>query len=139
MDNIKSVNALGIMSGASMDGAEFSLIKTDGIDVYKVYKSQKFLYPEELKKLICVACNDLSEQNIKATDVAFSDFIIKSFDEFTSCVGEKIDIIGFEGHTICFEPEKHCIAQIGDAQKLADYSKIKTVYHFHHNDIAMGG
>ena len=52
MDSIKSLNALGIMSGSSLDGAEFSLIKTDGIDVYEVIKSQKFLYPVELKEEI---------------------------------------------------------------------------------------
>ena len=139
MDNIKWLNALGIMSGASLDGAEFSLVKTDGIDVYAVYKSQKFLYPEELKQSIINAANNLNEENSKNADEQFTDFIIKSFDDFISICDEKIDIIGFEGHTICFEPDKHCIVQIGNAQQLANHSKIKTVYHFHHNDIALGG
>ena len=84
MDNIKWLNALGIMSGASLDGAEFSLVKTDGIDVYAVYKSQKFLYPEELKQSIINAANNLNEENSKNADEQFTDFIIKSFDDFIS-------------------------------------------------------
>ena len=123
MDNIKWVNALGIMSGASMDGAEFSLIKTDGIDVYEVYKNQKFLYPEDLKKLIRKASANLSEENIVEADEIFTSFILKAFDEFMTDVDEKIDIIGFEGHTIRFEPENHCIVQIGDAQTISNHFK----------------
>ena len=139
MDNIRRIKALGIMSGASMDGAEFSLIDTDGIDVYEIYKSQKFLYPEELKRIVRNAIENLTEESISAADCEFTDFIIKAFEEFSGSCDEKIDIIGFEGHTILFNPENHCIAQIGDAQKLSNCSKIKTVYHFHHNDIALGG
>ncbi len=139
MESIKSLTALGIMSGSSLDGAEFALIKTDGVDVYDVIKSQKFLYSEDLQFEIIKSIKNNNEKNFASADEMFTDFIIQSYTEFMADNDYHIDIIGFEGHTIAFSPENHCIEQIGNAQKIADFARKKVVYHFHNNDLALGG
>ena len=42
MDAIKTVNALGLMSGASLLGVDIAVISTDGVDVYDISQSETF-------------------------------------------------------------------------------------------------
>ena len=35
MDVIKTMRAVGLMSGTSLDGVDIAVIKTDGVDVYE--------------------------------------------------------------------------------------------------------
>lgn len=142
MDTIKTLNALGIMSGISLDGAEFSLIKTDGIDVYKLIKSQKFLYSEDFRRQIRSLQgidNYAQSEDFSQINEIFTNFIIDAFKEFVDDIDEKIDIIGFEGHTISFCPEERKIVQLGNVQKIADETNISTVSGFSQSDILLGG
>lgn len=141
MDNLKSIVSLGIMCGASMDGAKFSLIRTDGIDIFKVYKSQKFLYPEDLKIKIrtLIADKKISDERLEDINSEFTKFIADSFFEFSEDVNENIEVIGFEGNTIYFDAKNKLILQTGNPQALADTLKIKIVAEFRQNDLSLGG
>ena len=56
MSNFKIYNVLGIMSGTSMDGVDFSLIKTDGMNYTEVLYEKNFEFSKnyryKLRKLI---------------------------------------------------------------------------------------
>ena len=56
MSNLKIYNVIGIMSGTSMDGVDFSLIRTDGQNYTKILFEKNYEYSEnyknKLKKLI---------------------------------------------------------------------------------------
>jgi len=141
MDNLKSIVSLGIMCGSSLDGVKFSLIRTDGIDVFKVYKSRKFLYPEDLKVKIrsLIADRKPSDERLEGINSEFTKFIADSFSEFKEDFDENIDVIGFEGNTIYFDAENKLILQTGNPQALADATKTKTVAEFRQSDLNLGG
>ena len=141
MDNLKSVVSLGIMCGSSLDGAKFSLIRTDGVDIFKVYKSCKFLYPEELKVQIreLVSAHNPEDERLAGVNEEFTKFIAASFSEFKEDIDENIDIIGFEGNTVSFDIENQNIMQIGDPQAIANATKVRTVAKFRTNDMKLGG
>ena len=45
----KEYYSIGIMSGTSMDGFDFSLIKSDGVSKVKVLKNQYFKLEKKLR------------------------------------------------------------------------------------------
>ena len=52
MKKKKEYCSLGIMSGTSLDGLDFSLIKTDGISNIKIILNQYYKFNEEFKNEI---------------------------------------------------------------------------------------
>ena len=56
----KEYYSIGIMSGTSMDGFDFSLIKSDGVSKIKVLKNQYFTLDKELRGNIRILINKLN-------------------------------------------------------------------------------
>ena len=63
-----------------------------------------------------------NELTIKHAEI--SNKIIKNY-------GEKIDFVGFHGHTIIHKPDKGYSIQMGDGQLLSQTLKKKVIIYYH--------
>ncbi len=144
MDVIKTMRAVGLMSGTSLDGVDIAVIKTDGVDVYEFGRAYTVPYEDELRESIRSVLGmkpDSPEHvsRIKLVENSLTAFHAMVVNEFLEGESEPVDVIGFHGHTIHHEPENHYTCQIGDGQMLADLTGIKVVSQFRTADVRAGG
>ena len=127
----KEYYSIGIMSGTSMDGFDFSLIKSDGLSKIKVLKNQYFRLEKKLKDNLRVLINKLNndfDETIKSefflsTQKEFSELIIiytKRFIKNNPINFELVDVIGIHGVTLIHSPKNDVSIQIGDAQYISN-------------------
>jgi len=136
--------SLGLMSGTSGDGVDASLIKTNGIDEYKVLTDKYFEYDsniyrdihtlkEKINKISHLEEFDNELNDLERKITIFHAEIIKDF---------KIDdetIVGFHGQTIYHNFKEKISKQLGNGKLLGQLTKKKIVYDFRNNDILNGG
>lgn len=144
MTTIKTFNALGLMSGSSIDGVDAALISTDGVDVYNFGPFLHTAYDEPLRdkiRSIIGKKEDTDEINaqIKEVEQELTRFHAQVVENFIANYDVKVDVVGFEGHTIYHDPNNHYTRQIGDGALLAELTGIKIVNKFHKADILAGG
>jgi len=132
--------SLGIMTGTSLDGVDLSIIKSDGCNNLIFLGGKTFNFNSYLKKSITsVLGSNKRDSVIDVIECKYTDFIIRKIVQFLKKRKEKIDIIGFHGQTITHSPKLNFSWQLGDAKKIYNFFKIKTVYDFRSNDIINGG
>lgn len=134
---IKEYKALGIISGTALDGVDLAIIKTDGFDIFNFGRSITIPYPHEIKEKIRSILEKPEAPEIAEIEQEMTWFVIKCAKEFV--LDEKIDVIGFHGHTIYHNPQEKITKQIGDGKLLAKEMKVTVVNKFRNNDILMGG
>lgn len=144
MDIIRTLNALGMSSGTSLDGVDAALIKTDGVDVYECLRSFSVPYEDSLREKIRSVLgkkpdNPELAQLIAEVDEELTRFHAEIACDFISAAEERIDVIGFEGHNICHDPKNHYTFQLGNGALLAKLTQTKVVSHFQNADILSGG
>ena len=140
----KNWTSLGLMSGTSGDGVDASLIKTNGLDEYKVLTDKYFEYDSNIYRDI----HTLKEKIHKISHL--EDFYSELNDlerKLTIFHAEiikdlKIDdetIVGFHGQTIYHNFKEKISRQLGNGKLLGQLTKKKIVYDFRRNDILNGG
>ena len=142
---IKSINALGIYGGASLNSVELALLNTDGVDLQNVIKTGVVTYPDSLAQDIRTVINrrqldykelenSIEVQNLKNKISQFYAEIIPPF------VAENaVDVIGVDSLTIGCDAQNHCSYQIENGRQICDLLGYKTVTHFHKADLLSGG
>ena len=129
------------MSGTSLDGLDVSIIYTNGIDIYKFHKNYYFKYPNtiilELQKL--VHSKNPQSNLIKLKKI--SDLITVFFAEQIKTLPELklIDLIGFHGQTIFYNPSKKQSLQLGSPQLMSNILNKNIIFNFRKNDLKNGG
>ena len=141
---IKPLNILGLMSGASLDDMRLALVSTDGIDIYNVFSTRQILFPDEMReKIRAVYGKKITDEKYRAqiedVEAELTDFIIRLIEETVVEFDARIDLIGLEGPSICFEPQNQFTYQLGKGREVATQTSIRTVTHFHNADILNGG
>ena len=135
-----TINALGLMSGTSLDGVDIALIKTDGEKniILKNFKT----YPYK-KSLINKIQNFIdTREGIKNTNYLLTKFhadSILSFINNNNINYYDIDVIGFHGQTIYHNPNESWTWQLGEGQDLSTLVNIPVVSNFRYRDICLGG
>ncbi len=135
---------IGLMSGTSVDAIDavlmdFSKSNTDIIATY----SQP-LDPVLRKSINEVIENNSWPQDVVEIDNAFakaSVVAIKKLLELASVKQSDILAIGSHGQTVWHQPHgiSPCSIQIGNPQRIANETGIKTIGHFRNADIEAGG
>lgn len=144
MEIIRPLYALGMSSGTALDGVDVALLKTDGVDVYDFGMSKSVPYDDNLRDKIRSVLGKRpntpeNEASIREVEKELTDFHAEIANEIIAAAEEKIDVIGFEGHNICLEPQNRFCCQIGDGKRLAELTHTKVVHHFQNADLLAGG
>jgi anhydro-N-acetylmuramic acid kinase len=141
----KLLQAVGVISGTSMDGIDVALIATDGKDAVSARAGATYPYPEDLRKELQAVIADPERaknaplEDIEAAVTAAHGDAIARFLADNRIAMEKIDVIGLHGQTIIHLPEKRFTRQLGSGPGIAKRFGVTTVYHFRHADVAAGG
>ena len=113
----KEFYALGIMSGTSIDGLDFSLIKSDGKDKIQILINHYFKFSPKIKLKIndFIKKNQLSynfsknSSSYERINREFSLYLLKKIKIFFSLNNfdmDDVDVIGIHGNTILHRPSK---------------------------------
>ena len=140
----KNWTSLGLMSGTSGDGVDASIIKTNGIDEYKVLKDKYFEYgndiyrdihslKEKIHKISHLEDFESELNDLERKITIFHAEIIKELE-----INDEV-IVGFHGQTIYHNFKEKISRQLGNGKLLGQLTKKKIVYDFRSNDILNGG
>lgn len=148
--NQKHLNAIGLMSGTSLDGIDVALLRSDGEndlergpflsisydDAFRGRLKQALVEakaikaredrPDSLAKLE----RELTERHADAINQFLKQYHLRMSD---------IDLIGFHGQTVLHKPAEAMTVQLGDGELLSQLTGVPVVYDVRANDMANGG
>ena len=136
----KIYTALGLMSGTSLDGVDFSIIQTDGKEYLSLSDNNYIEFSNTLRQKIRGIKSKITSTN-ECKEIIKSDEYKDLSNEITMFHqegirqivgyggGRPIDVIAFHGITLWHKPSDKYTHQIGDAQLLkksiAKYKNLK--------------
>ena len=144
------VQAIGLMSGTSLDGVDVALIETDGERIAGFGPTGYRPYSDGEQALLRQAL----QEGAAMTDRAARPGVLAEADAFVTRVhaeiveaflrAEHIDksgvaIVGFHGQTVLHKPAARLTVQIGDGAALARRLALPVAYDFRAADVAAGG
>jgi anhydro-N-acetylmuramic acid kinase len=133
-------NALGLMSGTSLDGIDVAVIKTDGFSVISFGPFESRSYSSEFRvRLRAELGNKILPQALEEDLTWLHANLVKSLFATSGLSSSEIDVIGFHGHTIHHEPKSRFTLQIGDGALLSELLGCTVVNNFRSADVAAGG
>ena len=147
----KEYCSLGIMSGTSLDGFDFSLIKTDGKFNIKTLVDKYYEFNSNIKKSIRKLIKKIDNfdiQLIKDSDelaylnLKYSELVVKLIKDFrlkNKSQMKNLDVIGIHGNTITHQPDKGISIQLGIPNFLSKSLNTVIVAEFRNNDIKLEG
>jgi anhydro-N-acetylmuramic acid kinase len=144
------VNAIGLMSGTSMDGIDVAWMVTDGEHVTEVHGFDSVAYTPAQREALAEAMKlsagltgrtarpgklahierDLTRWHADAVDFFRQKHALTDSDD---------SVIGFHGQTVLHRPEVGLTIQLGDGQLLANLTGCRVVADMRSHDMAHGG
>jgi anhydro-N-acetylmuramic acid kinase len=146
----KSMRAVGLMSGTSMDGIDVALIETDGEHEVQRGPANSYPYSPQFRAQLRTAPEQAATLtrredrpgNLRLVEQYLTDLHAEAVAQFLQdhrIAAESVDVIGFHGHTVVHAPERQLTVQIGDGPMLARNLGIDVVYDMRAADVAAGG
>jgi len=141
------MQAIGLMSGTSLDGVDIAAVSTDGERITALGPRGYRPYGENERALLRQA---LAEATALDDRAARPGALARAEELVTAAHGEAVarflaehdirpDIIGFHGQTVLHRPERRLTVQIGAGETLARLTGIPVAYDFRAADVAAGG
>ncbi len=134
------MQAIGLMSGTSLDGVDAAVVETDGEQVFGRGPLLTLAYDPvlraDLRRLLDVA------PSLPPNDPFLVDCtrrLTERHAEAVVALGVTAEIVGFHGQTILHDPARRRTWQIGDARMLANATGLPVAYDFRSADVAAGG
>ncbi|MFO1033986.1 MAG: anhydro-N-acetylmuramic acid kinase [Hyphomicrobiales bacterium] len=146
----KSLTALGLMSGTSLDGIDVALLHTDGEAAVQRGPAATFPYDEGQQAMLRQAIADaagMTERGqrhgalaeVEANLTLWHAKAVQAFLANKGLTPSNIDVIGFHGQTVLHRPEARLTVQLGDGAALARATGIAVVADMRAADVAAGG
>ncbi len=129
------------MSGTSLDGVDIVYVKFEYLDKWEftILKAETIPYSKEWLKSLSEAFH-YNQSDLDSLDNKYADYLANIINKFIKNNNiATVDFIASHGHTIHHKPEENYTLQIGDGNIIATKTKIKTVYDFRTQDVALGG
>lgn len=153
-----AVYTLGIMTGNSLDATDVVLTSFEEDNISDIAAYSK-AYPKSLTQKMLALRQKINAVNADMSKLEQDEEVISAINEYTMEVAqtvneflqqtdfpkEKIAAIGFHGQTCDHFPPSIAqgkapyTIQVGNAQMLADLTKIPVIYDFRSDDIMNGG
>lgn len=138
------MQALGLISGTSMDGVDIALLETYGITVQKFGPSMTVSYSDQLRQhlqqLVAHHQHEMQDHLLLEKQVTeFHAAVVEQFMNQYHLATENIDVIGFHGQTIIHRPDEYITWQLGNGGLLANSTGIDVVCDFRRSDMSRGG
>ena len=134
--------AIGLMSGTSLDGVDAALIATDGERATAYEAAVTLPYSPAFRARLRRLLGRVPGPDDAATVAELTDRHAEAVETLLRRCGRTagdIDVIGFHGQTVLHRPEAGETVQIGDGSRLARICKIPVVEDFRAADVAAGG
>ncbi len=163
----KVFQALGLMSGTSLDGIDVALITTDGESHVVRGPAMTLPYTLEIRELLLAAIEDSKDikdrrdrpAHLPHAERELTELHAAAVSHFLRKQGitrDQIDVIGFHGQTVLHRsaaaellvkpngaphlaPKLGITVQLGLGEMLADLTRIPVVYELRAADVAAGG
>jgi anhydro-N-acetylmuramic acid kinase len=136
----KTLTAIGLMSGTSLDGIDAAIIHTDGFTVKNIDITHSYQYTSEFRARMRGLLNGQGDEKAIENELTLLHAdAVKALLNQSNLSPKDIDVIGFHGQTIKHAPELGITKQIGDGKLLAKLTGIKVVNDFRTNDVKNGG
>ena len=143
----KVFNALGLMTGTSIDGIDLSLIKSNGIAEFTSILNNFYEFDNNLRgKIIDLRdqLNSIEDLKKYSSDLSKLDreitlFYARLINDFFKNQTHDIDFVGLHGQTMFHDAEKKISLQLGDGKLLSQLTKKIIINNFRQNDIDNGG
>ena len=144
------LNAIGMMSGTSMDGIDVGLLRTDGENIVRRGPFSEFPYDAKFRALLAQTIGDAKSMTDRSarpgclveSESQLTQLHYEAIDSFLQTHGlsaSEIDVIGFHGQTVLHRPEIGLTVQIGDGARLAKLTGIDVVGDLRVADMEAGG
>jgi anhydro-N-acetylmuramic acid kinase len=146
----KTMRAIGLMSGTSMDGIDLALLETDGENAVQRGPSHTLAYDGHFRSELTQAIHearDLADRDARpgilaAVERELTERHADAIKDFLTRQGLQpadIDVVGFHGQTVLHLPDRRLTVQLGDGALLAKLTGIDVVYDLRAADCAAGG
>jgi anhydro-N-acetylmuramic acid kinase len=146
---MKTMLAIGLMSGTSLDGVDAALIETDGEGHVRPIAFFGDDYTAEERSAIRAAVNRALELEQPDDDptIALAERMLtaRHADAVDRLLGQagiaagEVGVVGFHGQTIAHRPDRGWTWQIGDGTGLAERIGITVIDQLRIADVAAGG
>jgi len=141
MKSKHNYEAIGVMSGTSMDGLDIAhcrFTKKRNWE-FEILSAVTLPYPAKWRKKLSTA-HTLSGAGLLALDVEFGNFIGENCARFIAKEKIKtIDLIASHGHTVFHQPGRQFTFQLGNGNAIYARAGIPVVYDFRSLDVALLG
>lgn len=138
----KTIQAIGLMSGTSLDGLDVcccTFTNESSKWTFKIDCAKGYSYPDDLKYKLGTGAQQMDALSFITFHSQYGKYLGERVNDFMTEFGVTPDIIASHGHTIFHEPQKRIMFQIGDGAAIAAETKIPTVSDFRRLDIMLGG
>jgi len=143
-------NAIGLMSGTSLDGVDVAWLRTDGEEIESFgptgYRPYSAAERNVLRAALDAAPRIVRREEGPAEVGAAEELItrahaeaVESFLATNRIDRRTVDVVGFHGQTVLHRPHDRLTVQIGDGAALAKELGLPVVYDFRAADVAAGG
>ena len=135
------IEAIGVMSGTSLDGVDIVYCHfwyTDCHWVYDFADCEVYPYPPEMLERLKHS-HELNGHDLAQLDVDYGRFLGGLVKEFVEKYHSKPLFVASHGYTVFHEPQKGLTLQIGSGAHIAAVSGLDTICDFRTTDVALGG
>lgn len=136
------VQAIGLMSGTSLDGLDIcfaSFEKKNGSWAFRILNTETIPYPSEWEEKLRNSVH-LSSENLLELHSEYGFYtgrLVKGFIEKNRL--DNISLIASHGHTVFHQPQKKFTLQIGDGRAIRIETGLPVIYDFRSQDVLMEG
>ena len=138
---MKSIRAIGLMSGSSLDGLDIAIVQFNFREAieFTIEHFETIAFTSEWENALRGAAL-LSGKDLISLDTKFGKYVGEHVHKLLSDRNEEnVDIVVSHGHTVFHNPEEGYSFQLGNGSWISEYTKTPVLCNLRSGDIAAGG